>query len=52
MHFFLISYKFSDATVQEKGAKMLIECYDKGWPQNGNAYSVVNTDSLETIWRE
>ena len=31
---FLISYKFSDATAQEKGAKMLTEWYDKGGPQN------------------
>ena len=65
---FLISYKFSDATAQEKGAKMLTEWYDKGGPQNrpknydvkswiflpqhGNGYSVVNADSLETIWRQ
>ncbi len=81
---FLISYKFSDATAQEKGAKMLTEWYDKGGPQNrpenydvkswiflpqhgpenydvkswiflpqhGNGYSVVDTDSLETIWRQ
>ena len=55
---FLISYKFSDANAQEKGAKMLTEWYDKGGPQNrpegydvksriflpqhGNDYSVVN----------
>ena len=65
---FLISYKFSDAAAQEKGAKMLTEWYDKGgqqnrpenydvksWiflPQHGNGYSVVDTDSLETIWRQ
>ena len=65
---FLISYKFSDANAQEKGAKMLTEWYDKGGPQNrpdgydvkswiflpqhGNGYSVVNADSLETIWRQ
>ena len=65
---FLISYKFSDANAQEKGAKMLMEWYDKGGPQNtpggcdlkswiflpqyGNGYSAVNTDFLETIWRQ
>ena len=65
---FLIYYKFSDANAQEKGAKMLTEWYDKGGPQNrpegydvkswiflpqhGNGYSVVNADSLETIWRQ
>ena len=65
---FLISYKFSDANAQEKGAKMLTEWYDKGGPQNrpegydvrswiflpqhGKGYSVVNADSLETIWRQ
>ena len=65
---FLISYKFTDANAQEKGAKMLTEWYDKGGPQNrpegydvkswiflpqhGNGYSVVDTDSLETIWRQ
>ena len=27
---FLISYKFTDANAQEKGAKMLTEWYDKG----------------------
>ncbi len=47
---------------------MLTEWYDKGGPQNrpdnydvkswiflpqhGNGYSVVDTDSLETIWRQ
>ena len=31
---FLISYKFTDANAQEKGAKMLTEWYDKGGPQN------------------
>ena len=31
---FLISYKFSDANAQAKGAKMLKEWYDKGGPQN------------------
>ena len=31
---FLISYKFSDATAQEKGAKMLAEWNYKGGPQN------------------
>ena len=65
---FLISYKFSDASSQEKGAKMLTECYDKERPQNrsegydvkswiflpqhGKGYSLVNDDSLETIWRQ
>ena len=65
---FLIAYKFSDATAQEKVAKMLKEWNDKGGPQNrpegyyvkswillpqhGNGCSVVNTDSLETIWRQ
>jgi len=64
----LISYKFSDARAQEKGAKMLTEWYDKGWPQNrlegfdvkswiflpqhGNGYSVVSADYLEKIWRK
>ena len=65
---FLISYKFYDAESQDKGADMLIEWYEKGgpnnrpegyevfsWiflPQNGSGYSVVNTNSLETIWRQ
>ena len=65
---FLISYKFTDADTQEEGAKMLMEWYDKGGPQNrpegydvkswvflpqrGNGYSVVNSDSLETIWKQ
>ena len=65
---FLISYKFTDANAQEKGAKMLTEWYYKGGPQNrpdnydvkswiflpqhGKGYSVVDTDSLETIWRQ
>ncbi len=65
---FLISYKFYNATAQEKGADMLIDWYEKGgpenrpegylvksWifmPQNGSGYSVVRTDSLETIWRQ
>ena len=31
---FLISYKFTDANAQEKGAKMLTEWYDKVGPQN------------------
>ena len=60
---FLISYKFSDAIAQEKGAKMLTEWYDKGGPQNrpegyevkswiflpqhGNGFSVVDADSLK-----
>ena len=46
----LISHKFSDATEQEKGAKMPTASYDKGGPQNiPDVYSVVNADSLETI---
>ena len=65
---FLISYKFSNPTSQEKGAKMLKDWYDKGGPQNrpegydvkswiflpqhGNGYSVVNADSLEIIWQQ
>ena len=65
---FLFSYKFTDANAQEKGSKMLKEWYDNGGPQNrpegydvqswiflpqhGNGYSVVDTDSLETIWRQ
>ena len=65
---FLISYKFTDSDAQEDGAKMLMEWYDKGGPQNrpedydvqswvflpqhGNGYSVVNSDSLETIWKQ
>ena len=65
---FLISYKFTDANAQDKGSKMLKEWYDKGGPQNrpegydvkswiflpqhGNGYSVVDADSLETIWRQ
>ena len=65
---FIISYKFSDAKAQEKGGKMLTEWYEKGGsqnrpdgydvksliflPQHGNGYSVVNADSLETIWRQ
>ena len=64
---FLISYKFTNANTQQKGAKMLKEWYDKGGPQNrpnfyyvkswifilqhGNGYSVVHADSLETIWK-
>ena len=64
---FLISYKFTDANAQDKGSKMLKEWYDKGGPQNrpegydvkswiflpqhGNGYSVVDADSLETIWK-
>ena len=63
---FLISYKFNDADAQGRGSKMLKEWYDKGGPQNrpedngiqswiflpqyGNGYSVVDADSLETIW--
>ena len=65
---FLISYKFNDADAQDNGAKMLIEWYDKGGPENrpegydvkswvflpqhGNGYSVVNSDSLEIIWKQ
>ena len=65
---FLISYNFYDAQAQDEGAQMLLEWYEKGgpqnrpngyevksWiflPQNGSGYSVVNTDSLEIIWRQ
>ena len=65
---FLISYKLNDANSQEKGSKMLKKWYDKrgpqsrsegydvkSWiflPQNGNCYSVVDADYLETIWRQ
>ena len=65
---FLISYKFTDPIAQDKGSKMLKEWSDKGDPQNrpkgfdvksliflpqhGNDYSVVDTDSLETIWKQ
>ena len=65
---FLISYKFNDAKAQDKGSKMLKEWYAQGGPQNrpegynvqswiflpqhGNGYSVVDADSLETIWRQ
>ena len=65
---FLISYKFYNASSQDEGAEMLLDWYDKGgpsnrpegynvksWiflPQNGSGYSVVSTDSLETIWRQ
>jgi len=65
---FLISYKFTDANAQNKGSKMLKEWYDKRGPQNrpkgydvkswiflpqhGNGYSVVDADSLETIWKQ
>ena len=65
---FLISYKFTDANAQDKGSKMLKEWYDKGGPQNrpdgynvkswiflpqhGSGYSVVDADSLETIWKQ
>ena len=31
---FLISYKFSDATRKEKGAKIITEWFDKRGPQN------------------
>ena len=31
---FLISYKFTNANAQDKGAKMLKEWHDKGGPQN------------------
>ena len=64
---FLISYKFTDANAQDRGSKMLKEWYEKGGPQNrpegydvkswiflpqhGNGYSVVDADSLETIWK-
>ncbi|ABM72479.1 Hypothetical protein P9515_12721 [Prochlorococcus marinus str. MIT 9515] len=65
---FLISYKFTDPNEQENGAKMLTEWYDKGGPQNrpkgydvkswvflpqrGKGYSVVNSNSLEIIWKQ
>ena len=65
---FLISYKFNDAAAQERGSKMLKEWYLNGGPQNrpegydvkswiflpqhGNGYSVVDADSLETIWQQ
>ena len=65
---FLITYKFNDSNSQEKGSKMLKKWYDNGGPQNiprsydlkfriflpqyGNGYSIVDTDSLETIWRQ
>ncbi len=63
---FLISYKFTDANAQDKGAKILEEWNDKGGEQNrpesydvkswifllqhGNGYSFV--DALETIWKQ
>ena len=53
---FLISYKFSDANAQEKGAKMLTEWYDKGGPQNRPerydvklGFSYLNTGTV-TLW--
>ena len=53
---FLISYKFSDAAAQEKGAKMLIEWYDKGGPQNSPrimssnlGFSYPNMETV-TLW--
>ena len=65
---FLISYKFSDATAQEKGLKMLTQWYDKGgsqirpedyfdksWifsSQHCNGYSVVNADFIQIIWQK
>ena len=64
---FLISYKFNDANAQNKGQnfKGMVwkgdhqnrpEGYDvKSWiflPQHGNGYSVVDADSLETIWKQ
>ena len=65
---FLISYKFTDANAQDKGAKMLKEWQDKVAPQNrpdgyevkcwifcpqyDNSYSVVDADSLETIRKQ
>ena len=68
MQNYLISYKFYDGEKQEKGGEMLVEWYQKGgpqnrpegyevssWiflPQNGEGYSVVKADSLETIWRQ
>ena len=65
---FLFSYKFNNANAQEKGSKMLKEWYENGGPQNrpegfdvqswiflsqhGTGYSVADSDSLETIWRQ
>ena len=65
---FLNSYKFNDSNSQEKVSKMLKKLYDNGGlqkipksyelksriflPQHGNGYSVLDTDSLETIWRQ
>ena len=65
---FLISYKFNDANAQDKGYKMLKEWQEKGvsqnrpegygfksWiflPQHVNRYSVMDADSLETIWKQ
>ena len=65
---FLISYKFTDAGAQNNWSKMPKEWHDKGGPQNrpegydvkswiflpqhGNGYSVVDADSLETIWKQ
>ena len=53
---FLISYKFSDANAQEKGAKMLTEWYDKGGPQNrpegydvNLGFSYLNMETV-TLW--
>ena len=31
---FLISYEFTDANAQKKGAKLLKEWYDEGGPKN------------------
>ena len=65
---FLISYRFTDAKAQDKGSKMLrglhykkgpqnrLEGYDiKSWiflPQHSYRYSLVDADSLETIWKQ
>ena len=65
---FLIAYKFNDANAQDKGSKILKEWYDKGGPQNRpegydvkswiflpqheNCYSVVDANSLESIWKK
>ena len=68
MQRFLISYQFNDGIDQQKGGEMLVEWYESGGPQNrpenyevhswifiiqnGIGYSVVSSDSLETIWKQ
>ena len=47
---FLISYKFTDANSQDKGAKMLKEWYDKGGPQNRPEDYDVKSWILDTFW--